>query len=136
MPLMAFQASGDLLVSSVTAITKQFSMPAGFGLHLLSHFGVAGEAFFSDRFERITQRFQWLVGIPVTMKTVLQLIMGQIAMTIIASDYGFDSQRRMLRMTIQTAHCCPVLSAKVGQRFLFRHMTLDTVLLLQLFPCR
>lgn len=58
--------------------------------------------------------------------------MGQIAMTGIATDRKFSAGRRVLRMTIQTSHSCPVLSTKIADLLLLRDMALDTVLLFQL----
>ncbi len=87
--LVAFQACGNFFVPTVTAVAEQFGMPAGCGCHPLPDFGMAGKAFLPGRLQRITQRFQRLMRVRMTMPAVLQPVMGQVVMTIIAPDRGF-----------------------------------------------
>lgn len=131
MGLVAFQAFGNRLVPAVTAVAEQLSVPAGFCLHLLPYFGMAGHAFIPDRFDRVSQRDHRLMGIPMAVETVRQLEMGPIAVTGTANDREFSAGRRVLRMTIQTSHSCPMQPTELTELFVLRNMALDTVLLFQ-----
>lgn len=64
------QASGNLFVPAVTAVAEQFGMPAGFCLHLLPDFNMAGHAFIPDRFDRVSQRDHRLMGIPMAVQAI------------------------------------------------------------------